>query len=195
MSRKSGMTLRALKQRRHSLYYRTYLKARGGFLAERKGGNLAPISETIKKAVKGRFMDGVAATEIEKETGVSANTIYAWIRREDWKAERTALKIATEADAQVVRARQTNEIIHQGFEILVDLVNGYRKTPPTLDEGLKLVKLMAEANKIYRINDGRPTEMRAEHHVMETREVTTSEEVRDVIDNDPFLEAKDVKGK
>ena len=160
-------------------------------MAERRGGNLAPVSQTIKKAVRSAYMDGRNPVEIEKETGISANTIYAWIRREGWKDERMALKLQNEADGQVIRSKQTNHIIHQGYEILMDLVDSYKKTPPTLDEGLKLLKLMEGTNKIYRINEGRPTEMKGEHRIVENRDVSSESEVRDVINADPFTELED----
>lgn len=147
----------------------------------------------LKRSAKQLFMDMVPHNDICQRLKVPSAQLAAWRRDERWVEERESIEQATIDDAVAIRRmkvvrilRSTTDQLERGLRHLEERVD-----PPTLTEIKALSDIMANVDKIARLDAGKATE-----HVSTKTEVSnavTVDDMRELLKrSDPFYQEPDV---
>lgn len=161
------------------------------YMAERKGGNLEPIDQNKRDEAQRLYMNGYTYNEINELTGVKPNTLAVWASRGNWAELKDKYALQAATDSMRRRSIQIDQIMKTSFDGIIKLAEDLKKDGMSVDDALKMAKVMAELNKIARLDAGKPTDLRSEHRISEKRESAppSKQEIIEILKDDPFHES------
>lgn len=139
-------------------------------------------SKEILKKAKDLYMDHTPILKIAAETGIPKSTVDYHVQK-IWKAQRELNR--TELFQALTDARKTDfmEMTHASMKIikrsLISLAE--RPSPPTPTEAKQATYILAELDKMCRLDEGKATSI-----IKNEDSVITIEDLKKKIQNDPF---------
>lgn len=131
------------------------------------------------------FFDYATLADISRATGVTVKVIKKWRSDEGWELEREddtrGLLESSFGSRKVTIAKiikTAPEILHRGLQHLATRVD-----PITLDEAVKVSAIIANLDKISRLDNDKATDNINIHAKIQM----TADEIRKVILSDPFM--------
>lgn len=147
----------------------------------------APKSEELRERSKDLFFSYNTIQQISRQTGVSPKTLSKWRDEDGWEGARKQADLQlledTFSSKRVALARITRvatDQIERGLKVFTD-----RFEPPTLRETEMLTNIVANLDKIARLDSGKATE-NVSVQIGGSVEMTV-DKIRDIIKADPFL--------
>lgn len=140
-----------------------------------------------KAEARNLFMERRTPQEICALVGVTPSTLARWRRDGEWEVEREQVELSLNDDGSLTRRltiSRIGKLTADQIERCVVAI-GQRLEPPTLDEGLKLSTILANLDRISRLDAGKSTENVAVKHTVQM----TANEIRDVLLADPFMKS------
>ena len=129
---------------------------------------------------KALFMTFMPVVEISKQLNISYKTLVYHSNK--WKQERGLLRNEILKELSENKKAILTSLVGNSLECvdraILDLRN--RDKPPTISEARMLTNIVAEIDKILRLDDGTPTDIIAE------QKPSTIIELRDKLKRDPF---------
>lgn len=159
----------------------------------------AIIKQETRDEAKSLYFKHWGTHEISEYLQVKYETLRQWIKRYDWKTERDAL-ISSEIDNILKRrSNQINRVMTDGLESIAKTLNDVKSTNKvlTIDQAAKVANLLGNIDKLYRLQTGKPTEIKEERKLSMSKDISTKDDLMKVIEEDPFIdvEFKDVGPK
>lgn len=147
----------------------------------------APKSEETRERAKELFLSYATAISISRQLGVSVTTISKWKDEGDWNTVRKNADLELIDDTFSVKrvslariTKVTTEQIERGLKVIAD-----RFEAPSLREMESLTNILANLDKISRLDSGKATEHVA---VQLGGSIDLSvDKIREIIKADPFL--------
>lgn len=123
--------------------------------------------------------------EICALVGITPSTLARWRRENEWESERELVEQTLDEDGSLTRRLTVSRIARLTADQIERCIIsiGQREEPPTIEEGLKLSTILANLDRIGRLDAGKSTENVAIKHTVQM----TANEIRDVLLADPFM--------
>ncbi len=146
---------------------------------------LAKIPDEVRAQAKDLYMRGADLNEIASKLKISTAALGRWRTQDGWLAERTAGEQGLLEDDWQNRKVQISKILNasvrqitRGIKHLEDRID-----PPTLTEVERLSVIVANLDKIARLDSSRSTE----NVSLQASVSLNIEQIRDIISSDPFF--------
>ena len=150
-----------------------------------KNQELLAEDPNVKEKARQMYMHFVDFGEICKALGVSTTTVATWRKRDQWAIQREEASRSLIEDNFAGRrvsisriTTATTEQIERGLAFLRS-----RPTPPTIQEVERLSVILANLDKIARLDSNQATENIA----VNANVKLSAEQIRSIIAADPFL--------
>ena len=153
--------------------------------SKQKNQELLAEDATVREQAKQLFMKYVSFEDICRQLAVSSATVATWRKRDGWaiqreEAERSIIEDGF-ASRRVAISRITGCTTEQIERGLTHLRT--RPNPPTVPEMEKLSVILANLDKIARLDSNKATENVA----LQANVKLSAEQIREIIASDPFL--------
>lgn len=152
------------------------------------------IPEEIREEAKRLYFKYWTPREISNFMEQNYQTVKKWITRYGWYKERE--QIETEALQELAnrRSHQMNSVMTDGLEVISNAISQAKRGGATMEDAERISKMIGNIDKVYRLQSGKPTEIKEERKVTSTIKLSTKDELLQAIKDDPFIEAnfKDV---
>lgn len=127
-----------------------------------------PIS--VQREIKSKYMDGYGGTELAKEHNLIPQSLNWYIRKHNWKEERRLARAELfQAFSDTKKAAFTSIYMNSTSFLkraIDDAIKDYESKDLSPSERLKIAKMISEIisslDKIQRLDDGKPTEIKEE---------------------------------
>lgn len=159
------------------------------------GSNIT-IATEIKDEAKALYFKYWSPREIATFLQQNYETVRKWVTRYDWYKEREQQVNDEVTELANRRANQMNRVMTDGLETIAQAVQKTKEGGVTMEDAERISKMLANIDKLYRLQTGKPTEIKEERKYTVTKEIQSKEDMIKAIQEDPFIEAnfKDVSG-
>lgn len=152
-------------------------------------GNARIITPAVKQYAKELYMNFYGPTEISKRTGIPLNTIaqYAGHKGDkSWKFEREIFANQVLQEFADHKKPGITKILNYSIQALTRSLESIatRKTPPTVDEALKISKIYDNLDKIVRLDNESPTSI--VQKIKPASVVEIKKKIREKMKKDPW---------
>jgi len=159
--------------------------------------SIIPIK--VKEEAKRLYFNYWSPREISDFLQQNYETVRKWVTRYDWYKEREATIKDELSDLANRRAHQMNKVMTDGLDAMIEAVANAKKGATTIDDAEKISKMIANIDKLYRLQTGKPTEIKEERKYtsVEHKALGTKESLLKALKDDPFMdvEYEDVTNK
>lgn len=143
------------------------------------------VPTTLQAEAKALYMRYLSHNEICATIGVSSSQLARWRKDGDWAIEREESERGLIEDAfasrRVALTKITGSVVEQLERGIAHLRS--RPTPPTIQETERLSMILANLDKISRLDSNKATENIA----VGVNVKMSADDIRDIIRKDPFL--------
>jgi len=157
-------------------------------------GSNAIIPVKIKEEAKALYFKYWTPREIATFLQQNYETVRKWVTRYDWHKEREAQTLTEVQNNVMRRSNQMNRVMTDGLETIAQFVEQTKQGHVTGEDAERISKMLANIDKLYRLQTGKPTEIKEERKYTVNTEIKSKEDMIKAITEDPFIEAnfKDV---
>ena len=159
-----------------------------------KSSSNLTIPDKVKKEAKRLYFNHWGAKEISEWLDVNYETVRKWIARYKWVSERNDIVKTEVQELAQRRSHQINTVMRDGFDAIIDSVKQAKAKGVSIEEAEKISKMLSNVDKLYRLQIGKPTEIREERSIKVEHHMGTKENIMKALQDDPFIETdfKDV---
>lgn len=157
-------------------------------------GSNAIIPVKIREEAKNLYFKYWSTKEIADFLQQNYETVRKWVTRYDWYKEREAQVNEEVTELANRRSHQMNRVMTDGLETIAQAVQKSKEGGVTMEDAERISKMLANIDKLYRLQTGKPTEIKEERKYTVNKDIQSKEDMIKAIQEDPFIEAnfKDV---